>query len=78
MRVFCLLALAPFLSMAAEFTGDLDADIELSTVNGRFATDWPVTITGRIDPRRLRATLGKGGRRIKLSTVNGNVELRKR
>jgi hypothetical protein len=65
-------------TVVAEFTGDVDADIDLSTVNGRFQTDWPVTISGRIDPRRLRATLGKGGRRIKLSTVNGNVELRKR
>ncbi|MBA3672560.1 MAG: hypothetical protein H0W68_11155 [Gemmatimonadaceae bacterium] len=65
-------------SVVAEFTGDIDADIELSTVNGRFQTDWPVTITGRIDPRRLKATLGKGGRRIKLTTVNGNIELRKR
>jgi DUF4097 and DUF4098 domain-containing protein YvlB len=65
-------------SVVAEFTGDVDADIELSTVNGRFSTDWPVTMTGRIDPRHLRATLGKGGRRIRLTTVNGNVELRKR
>lgn len=65
-------------TVVAEFTGDIDADIDLSTVNGRFQTDWPVTISGRIDPRRLRATLGKGGRRIRLSTVNGNVELRKR
>ena len=65
-------------SVVAEFVGDIDADIDLSTVNGRFETDWPVTITGRIDPRHLRATLGKGGRRIRLSTVNGNVELRKR
>jgi hypothetical protein len=65
-------------SVVAEFVGDIDADIDLSTVNGRFNTDWPVTITGRIDPKRLRATLGKGGRRIRLSTVNGNVELRKR
>lgn len=65
-------------SVVAEFSGDIDANIELSTVNGRFQTDWPVTITGRIDPRHLRATLGKGGRRIKLTTVNGNVELRKR
>jgi hypothetical protein len=65
-------------SVIAEFGTDIDADIELATVNGRFQTDWPVTITGRVDPRHLRATLGKGGRRIKLSTVNGNVELRKR
>lgn len=65
-------------SVVAEFAGDIDANIDLSTVNGRFQTDWPVTITGRIDPRHLRATLGKGGRRIRLTTVNGNVELRKR
>jgi hypothetical protein len=65
-------------TVVAEFTGDLDADIELSTVNGRFQTDYPVTVNGRLDPRHLRARLGRGGRRIKLSTVNGNVELRRR
>jgi Ni/Co efflux regulator RcnB len=65
-------------SVVAEFSGDVDADIDLSTVNGRFQTDWPVTLSGRINPKHLHATLGKGGRRIRLSTVNGNVELRKR
>jgi len=65
-------------NVIAEFGEDIDAQIELSTVNGRFQTDWPVTISGRVDPRHLRATIGKGGRRIRLSTVNGNVELRKR
>jgi hypothetical protein len=65
-------------NVIAEFGEDIDAQIELSTVNGRFQTDWPVTITGRVDPRHLRATVGKGGRRIRLATVNGNVELRKR
>lgn len=65
-------------SVIAEFAEDINADVDLSTVNGRFLTDFPVTISGRIDPRRLRATLGKGGVRIRLSTINGNVELRKR
>lgn len=65
-------------TVIAEFADELNADVELSTVNGRFLTDFPVTISGRIDPRRLRATLGKGGPRIRLNTVNGNVELRKR
>jgi len=65
-------------TVTAEFSDDLDAEVDLSTVNGRFLTDFPVTITGRIDPRRLRATIGKGGPRIRLSTVNGNVELRRR
>ena len=65
-------------TVIAEFANDINADVDLSTVNGRFLTDFPVTISGRIDPRRLRATLGKGGPRIRLSTVNGNVELLKR
>jgi hypothetical protein len=65
-------------AVVAEFTGDVNAEVDLSTVNGRFVTDFPVTISGRIDPKHLRAKLGTGGPRIKMSTVNGNVELRKR
>jgi DUF4097 and DUF4098 domain-containing protein YvlB len=64
-------------SVVVELPDDVNADVELSTVNGRFTTDFPVTLSGRIDPRHLRATLGKGGPRITLRTVNGNVELRK-
>jgi len=65
-------------SVIVEFLGDVDADIELTTVNGRLQSDFPLALQGRIDPRHLRATIGKGGRRIRLTTVNGNVELRKR
>jgi hypothetical protein len=54
-----------------------DADVEMSTVNGRFRSDYPVTLSGRIDPHHLRATIGKGGRRLTFHTVNGNLELRK-
>jgi hypothetical protein len=65
-------------TVTAEFAEDINAEVDLSTTNGRFMTDFPVTVSGRIDPRRLRATLGKGGPRIRLATTNGNVELRKR
>jgi hypothetical protein len=66
-------------SIQVEFDGELtDADVEMSTVNGRFDINFPITIQGRVNPRHLRARLGNGGRRIKLTTVNGNVELRKR
>lgn len=65
-------------NVVVEFTGDLDADVELSTVNGSFHTDYPVTLNGRLDPRHLRAKLGRGGPRIRLTTVNGSVELRRR
>ena len=54
-----------------------DADLQMSTVNGRVRSDFPITLEGRIDPRRMRGTIGKGGRSVKLTTVNGNIELRK-
>ncbi|MFN2563445.1 MAG: DUF4097 domain-containing protein [Gemmatimonadaceae bacterium] len=66
-------------SIHVEFDGNLtDADVEMSTVNGRFEINFPITIQGRLNPRHLRTRFGNGGRRIKLTTVNGNVELRKR
>ena len=65
-------------TVIAEFSEDLNAEVDLSTVNGRFFSDYEVVVSGRIDPRRLKATIGKGGPRIRLSTVNGNVELRRR
>ncbi|MGH7664193.1 MAG: DUF4097 family beta strand repeat-containing protein [Gemmatimonadaceae bacterium] len=55
----------------------LDAVVEMSTVNGRLQTDFPMTISGRISRRELTATIGNGGRRIKLETVNGGIELRR-
>ncbi|HUX34410.1 MAG TPA: hypothetical protein VMV51_11130 [Gemmatimonadaceae bacterium] len=64
-------------SVVVELGDSVNADVELSTVNGRFTSDFPVTLNGRIDPRHLHATLGTGGPRLVLRTVNGNVELRK-
>jgi hypothetical protein len=55
----------------------LDAEIELRTVNGSLRTDYPLTISGRVNPRRIDATVGRGGPRLRFSTVNGSVTLRK-
>jgi hypothetical protein len=55
-----------------------DADLSMSTVNGALKSDFPIMLEGRIDPQRMRGTIGKGGRRLKVSTVNGNLEIRKR
>jgi len=65
-------------SITVEIPGSLDADLELSTVNGSLSSDYPLTIEGRVNPRHMRATVGKGGRRIKFNTVNGSVRLVKR
>ncbi|HWJ23981.1 MAG TPA: DUF4097 family beta strand repeat-containing protein [Gemmatimonadaceae bacterium] len=65
-------------SVTVEMPAALDADLDLSTVNGRLTSDYPMTVEGRINPRHLTATIGKGGRRLKVSTVNGSVRLVKR
>lgn len=64
-------------SVIADLPANLDADVEMETVNGSISSDFPLSVSGRISPKHLRATIGKGGRRLKLSTVNGSVELRK-
>jgi len=55
----------------------LDTDVRATTVNGDIETDWPLTITGRFSNRRLHGTIGAGGRGLTLSTVNGEIRLKK-
>lgn len=57
---------------------DFGAQLSMTTVNGHVRSDFPITLEGRIDPRRMRGTIGSGGRRLKVSTVNGNLEIKKR
>ncbi len=57
---------------------DFSADVEASTGNGRIVTDFPIQLIGRISPTRLRGKIGNGGRRLRMSTGNGAMEIRKR
>jgi len=57
--------------------GKLDTEVRASTVNGDIESDWPLTITGRFNNRRVRGTIGAGGRGLSLSTVNGEIRLKK-
>lgn len=65
-------------SIEVELPAELNAELDMRTVNGRVSSDFPLTISGRINPRHIRATVGKGGPRLKLSTINGSVDIRKR
>ncbi len=66
-------------NVIVEFTGDFGGDVDLETVNGSLNTNFEMTVSGRLDPKHLRAHIGKpGGPRLKLETVNGSVELRRR
>lgn len=55
----------------------LDTEVRASTVNGDMESDFPMTVSGRFGPRRWRGTIGTGGRSLNLSTVNGEIRLKK-
>jgi hypothetical protein len=61
-----------------EIDGDIDVDVNASTVNGGMETDFPLTIQGRWGPKRIEGTIGRGGPTLSLSTVNGGIEIRRR
>ena len=70
-----------FHSVSGDITLDLprqlDADLSMSTVSGGIDSDYAMTVgNGRMDRRSMRATIGRGGRRLDFSTVSGNVKLR--
>lgn len=62
------------ITVPSGFSGDLTAD----TGNGHFVTDFPMTLQGRFREGHVRGTIGAGGRRIRLSSGNGRIELRRR
>jgi hypothetical protein len=61
------------LTLPANFEGELEARLP----NGRLESDFPLRIEGRLDPRRLRATIGGGGSRITIVSGSGGAEIRK-
>lgn len=61
------------LSVPAEFHAEIDA----STGNGGIRTDFPIQVSGRISKTRLRGTIGQGGRRLRLVSGNGEIEIRR-
>lgn len=57
---------------------DLDADLEASTLNGSITTDFEVTVSGGMTMRRQRLAgrIGRGGRLLRVETLNGSIHLR--
>lgn len=56
---------------------NVDAVVDGHTVAGDVASDYPLVISGKFASHAVVGTLGKGGRAIKLTTVTGDVGLRK-
>ena len=51
------------------------AVIDASMGHGRFSSDFAITLEGRFSPQRLRGTIGAGGRRVRLSSGNGDIQI---
>lgn len=54
---------------------DYAARVSVGTNNGSLAVDFPVTVQGRLNPRRIDLTLGEGGAPVRVSTNNGGARL---
>jgi DUF4097 and DUF4098 domain-containing protein YvlB len=54
-----------------------NGDLEASTGNGTIESDFDLKLEGRMSPRRIRARIGSGGARLRLTTGNGGLEVRR-
>ncbi|MDB4882855.1 MAG: hypothetical protein JWL95_1621, partial [Gemmatimonadetes bacterium] len=61
------------LTLPANYSGELDA----STGNGSIRSDFDLKVKGQLSPRHVRATIGDGGPMLRMSTGNGEFEIRK-
>jgi hypothetical protein len=64
-------------SVTVETPSGLDANVSMETMHGSISSDWPVQLSGKFGPRHAEGTIGRGGRSIRMTTLNGSVELRK-
>lgn len=53
----------------------INAHVQLGSMNGEIVTEFPVTVPGGYSGDNLEGTVGRGGQKINLGTLNGNVEL---
>ncbi len=62
-------------SITVALPDGVGADVSARTINGAIETDFPLTVRGRFSHRSLSGSIGGGGERISLETVNGSVRL---
>jgi hypothetical protein len=66
-------------SIVTELASNIGAEVEVTTVNGDVRSDYEMVVRGRFDPRSLSMHVGPaGGPRLRMTSVNGSIEIRKR
>jgi len=53
-------------------------DLEADTFSGDIDSDFEITVVGKISPKEIRGTVGKGGATLILKSFSGNVDLKKK
>lgn len=66
-------------NVEVKMPGSIGADVDMSTMSGQLETDFPITVEKReFGPgRSARGRVGDGLRALKLSSISGNVSLRR-
>jgi DUF4097 and DUF4098 domain-containing protein YvlB len=64
-------------SIEVAFPSNLSATVEANVAVKSFETDFPMEMAARWSSRHIEGKIGNGGRRIRLSTGNGHVRIRK-
>jgi hypothetical protein len=65
-------------SITLDLPAATTADVHAATENGDIESEFPMTLTGRINRHSVSGTIGKGGgQRLNLRTVNGAIRLQK-
>jgi hypothetical protein len=64
-------------SVNVRLPGDIDADVEMSTMSGSLKTDFPLEVQKeKYGPRNsARGRLGDGSRRLRMNSVSGSLTL---
>lgn len=55
---------------------DANAEVNASTMNGKVDSDWSLKKSGWLR-NKAHGTIGSGGRRIEISTMNGSIRIRR-
>ncbi|HVF39069.1 MAG TPA: DUF4097 family beta strand repeat-containing protein [Gemmatimonadaceae bacterium] len=64
-------------SVILSFPSNLSAVIDANVAFKNLDTDFPMSLPSRWNSSRIQGTIGNGGRRIRISTGNGRVSIRK-
>jgi len=62
-------------SVILALPADAGGELDVSSLNGDFRSELPVTLQGVLGPREFHGRLGAGGGPIRVGTVNGSVRI---